>query len=246
MRPGNQVFLIATHQLDDRVLKMYRDIRSSMSGFGETVILYHSNDLKYLEIADYKMHIFSDDILVDLKYQAIKDTLVPGSNHFSLLDYYLKNLSYTYYWYIEYDVAFNGKWDTFFKEFSEIEADFITSQIEIYKNRPLWYWWNTLQHPHKAIAPDDRICSFNPLYRISSRALSYINEALLSGWRGHHEVLLPSLLSQGGFSIMDFGGRGRFVPPRFYNKFYSWATFRWRPVFEKAGLLHNKLYHPVK
>jgi hypothetical protein len=88
--------------------------------------------------------------------------------------------------------------------------------------------------------------SFNPIYRISHSALSFIHKSLLNQWCGHHEVLLPTLLYHNHYSMMDFGGRGQFIPSGFKNKFYTSDTLRWRPVFEKAGDKKNKLYHPVK
>jgi hypothetical protein len=38
-----------------------------------------------------------------------------------------------------------------------------------------------LQHPSKWIPHEERVSSFNPLYRMSSEALSFIHEALLDG-----------------------------------------------------------------
>lgn len=240
-------FLLATQNISERVIKNYSDIQTATCTLGETFILYHKkhNDLPaYLK--GVNNHIFTDSILFDLNYIPLQNTLIPGSNHFSLLDFFLRNPDFEYYWYIEYDVVFNGKWERFFKEVCHFDIDFISSYLALYKSKPLWHWWDTLQHPNKSIPLDNRISSFNPIYRISFQALSFIHDALLNKWSGHHEVLLPTLIYNNKFKVMDFGGTGTFVPPGNYERFYTQETFRWRPSFEKIGSRSDKLYHPVK
>ena len=114
-----------------------------------------------------------------------------------------------------------------------------------------------MAHPYFVIPQEQRLRSFNPIYRISRNALELLHKALLSKWCGHHEVLIPTLLYESVLSIHDFGGKGEFVPEGFENRFYmgnspnkkgilSDGTMRWRPVFQEVGELKNKLYHPIK
>ena len=242
-----QVFLLATDILSENIFDMYRKLQQATSQFGDVWILLHQKDDSLpIQPENVNIHTFTDSILHDLNYTPITKSLIPGSNHFSLLHYFLNNPPFDFYWYIENDAVFNGDWQFFFNAFSELKADMISSQIELYKNKPIWYWWHTLQHPTKNVPVEDRLCSFNPVYRLSFTALSFIHEALLDNWSGHHEVVLPTLLHNNNFTIMDFGGKGYFAPPGFKNRFYSWETFRWRPVFKTVGILKNKLYHPVK
>ncbi|MEP6508442.1 MAG: hypothetical protein ABJC63_09475 [Gemmatimonadales bacterium] len=39
----------------------------------------------------------------------------------------------------------------------------------------------------------------NPIYGVSHEALEFVHAALIDGWRGYAEVVLPTLLSEGGF-----------------------------------------------
>ena len=98
---------------------------------------------------------------------------------------------------------------------------------------------------------------FMVVYRISNRALFLIHNAQQDGWRGHPEVLIPTLLYNRGYSLLDFGGDGDFTPPGLRNKTYTshglkngllnpFCTMCWRPSRDKAGLRRNKLYHPIK
>lgn len=246
MQSPTHAFLIATHQLNRNVQQLYETVLKATPGMGATCILYHEKNEKPLPQSKYSIHTFTDAILTDLHYTPIASTLIPGSNHFSLLQYYLQHPQYDYYWYIENDVQFTGDWAGFFNAFRDYPSAMATTQIERYADNPSWPWWHTLHHPINKLPQEQQLKSFNPVYRLSNNALQFIHQALLNDWRGHHEVLLPSLLYNNNFSLMDFGGTGRFVPPGFRNQFYTWQTFRWRPIFKTAGTQHNKLYHPVK
>ncbi|MES2006380.1 MAG: hypothetical protein V4450_17815 [Bacteroidota bacterium] len=162
------------------------------------------------------------------------------------MDFFSKHGEYGYYWYIEYDVFFTGDWKIFLDFFKDVNKDFLSCDIRLYENTSTWPWWQTLKHPEKKIALANRLRSFNPIYRLSAAALFFIQQQLYNKWSGHHEVLLPTLLYHNNFSLSDFGGDGEFVDKGAENKFYSKETFRWRPAFNKAGGLKNKLYHPVK
>ncbi len=253
-----QVYLLLTNKTSIQLIDKYKVLYNSNYKQGDTVILYHLDKSKPLTSAEeVNTFTFTDELLTALNYFPLGFTLVPGSNHFPLLKFYLSHPNYDYYWCIEEDVDFSGNWRDFFEAFSSVEDDFISSHIRRYQDEPEWPWWPALAHPYFVIPQEQRIRSFNHIYRISRRALEMLHKALLSKWCGHHEVLIPTLLYEGGLSVSDFGGKGEFVPEGFENRFYventpnpkgilSDGTMRWRPVFEKTGDKENKLYHPVK
>ncbi len=201
-------------------------------------------------------YCFSLKSLLSLGYPTISNNIIPGHAHFPLFQFFLDRPDYQYYWMIEYDMRFSGEWRLFFESFSKKDADFLSSHIRHYEDDPDWRWWE-LKHPRESIPLQKRIGSFNPIYRISHSALSFLHEGFKSGWRGHHEVALPTLLHHNGFSLMDICGRGKYAIPGIYNKFYSGSgpdcrgslsggSLRYRPVFWRYGREKNKLYHPVK
>jgi len=127
----------------------------------------------------------------------------------------MDNLHYDYFWMIEDDVCFSGSWDTLFKAYQDDTSDFISTGVYKFEEKPDWYWWFSLKTNNLQIHEKSRIKSFNPIYRLSKRALELINRSLKNGWSGHHEVLIPTLLYNNGFSITDMGGGGSFAPLRF-------------------------------
>lgn len=187
----------------------------------------------------------------------IGDSLTPGNNHFPVIDFHRLHSGYTHYWIVEYDVRFTGAWSSFFNHFENNTADLLSAAITRHADAPEFVFWNSLSHPSKNIAASKQIRSFNPIYRISREALNFIDAAHREGWSGHHEVLLPTLLCENGFTIEDFGGEGAFVPEGRENTFYTSedlnkfgipdkGTHRYQPRFWKAGSQPNKIYHPVK
>jgi hypothetical protein len=240
------------------VIQGYQTIYEATSHIGESFVLYHQKEKELPEELQKLNHFtFTDAIITQYNYIPLGFNLIPGNNHFPLLDFAVKHPTYDYYWCVEDDVRFSGNWTYFFEAFSHVNADFISSHIRTVKEEPQWHWWHALANPYKFIPFEKRIRSFNPIYRISKTALTFIYHALQEHWCGHHEVLFPTLLKEKGFEIMDFGGKGQFVPPEFENKFYianspnsrgmlTDGTMRWRPSFGIVGEEKNKLYHPVK
>ena len=117
-----------------------------------------------------------------------------------------------------------------------------------------WDHWDSIQLES---FPDivKMIRGFFPVYRISRRALEYLDACYLLGSAGHMEGLMPTLLYNGGFQIEDIGGEGPFVAEGCTNRFYtncptttrlSPGTLVYRPVLRQAGKAPNKLWHPVK
>jgi hypothetical protein len=198
--------------------------------------------------------------LNELGYSPIEETIIPGSNHFPVLQFYKDNPGYEHYWNIEYDVYFNGDWNIFFEEFETVNADFISSHIEPFNRRPMWYWWNTLALKTVSVDGINLLKSFNPVYRISNSALNFLDAFLSKGNSGHHEVLIPTILNHHGFSLLDMGGCGDFTADFLLNRYYrssitmddyySISTMRYRPMFTRTEIEKrmedNKLYHPVK
>lgn len=207
--------------------------------------LYHKQeDILPKEIKSTNHYVFTSDILHELGYTPLQENLLPGSNHFPLLKFYLDNLEYDYYWMIEDDVIFTGNWKYFFNTFANDSIDFISTNIKKYTKFSQWYWWNSLVTGKEEISDTSKIRSFNPIYRLSNRALACINEALRKKWSGHHEVLIPTLLYHRGYTIADIGGKGPFVVKGKENKFYNEETLSYLPL--ELGNRPNTIYHPIK
>jgi len=257
------IAIIVTHTVNKVLLERYFRLRNAFSAYGDVVILLNKEEddkPKVLHLPeDVNCITFTVDDLNALQYEPLCETIIPGSNHFALLWFYLSHPAYRYYWNIEYDVEFTGNWNLIFEAFSTVEADFISTHIEWNKDHPYWYWWDTYQGVTLEIPVNQRIRSFNPIYRISPKALAFLDTFLKAGNSGHHEVLIPTALYHSGFKILDFGGKGEFILPEYEEQFYciplektetvvAGSTMRHLPEFTDIASYHldNKLFHPVK
>jgi hypothetical protein len=201
--------------------------------------------------------VFEEKTLFRLPYPKLEGHPLVNHPHFPVLEFFLTHRDYDKYWVIEYDVRYTARWESLLSSFQSFNHDLITSHIRRFAQEPRWVWWDTLNHPTKAIARDKYLRSFNVIYRISNRALEFIHQAQLDGWRGYPEVSFPTLLLNGGFRLLDFGGNSEFTLPEYKNRVYTsrgsrggrlsiFGTMRYRPSKARAGIRKNKIYHPVK
>jgi hypothetical protein len=246
----SEEILFLTHKKSSAILEAIEKLRNESNGRKVTV-LSHSVEFN---VPGTDTNLFDDRVLTDLGFPVIGNSIVPGHAHFPVFRYIsrARNRAASY-WIIEYDVRFTGDWGYLLDHFSDSDAGLITSHIRRHAEEPDWPWWD-LHHPEKEIPPAERIRSFNPIYRISSDAVDYLAKAFKSGWKGHNEVILPTLLKNGGFTITDMGGNGDYAESK--NRFYTsisdkngkllTGTFRHKPPMNRAGYRQNFLYHPVK
>ena len=202
-------------------------------------------------------HLFDEESVFRLPYPRLPGRGLMDHIHFPVLDFYLSHRGYEAYWIVEYDVRYTGEWESFLHSFGSLDHDLITSHIRRFAQEPRWPWWGSLHHPTQIVPQDQYVRSFNVIYRVSNRALEFLHQAQLDGWRGHPEVSFPTLLSNNGFSLLDFGGSGEFSPPQNKNRVYTsrgsasgylsmFGTLRFRPARSKPGGNPDMLYHPVK
>ena len=260
MKVQQSVILFTTHLLDEYIIAQYRKLRSETVDLGLRAILLAQEDTINREDVpdDIDCYWFSVESLNELDYEPIEETIVPGSNHFATLQFYKAHPDYAYYWTVEFDVCFSGNWQTFFEAFEDVETDFLSTHIQRIDENRSWPWWHSLYPTSDLTVPrTEYIKSFNPIYRLSNAAIAKLDELLTAGHRGHHELLVPTLLAHFGFSLGDFGGTGSFVLPAFEERFYtgnhpldSWyqeSTMRYRPLLKVEDMqILNKIYHPIK
>jgi hypothetical protein len=255
---NRSVFLLLTDKDSAISREAFVSIRSGITDSDKAYILFHQKKPEAPAVLGSEpLFMFTYDSLGKLGYIPVARDILPGSNHFPVLQFFLNFPDFQYYWVIEDDVRFNGDWEHLFGYFDSYDHDFISSHFRRFEHEPKWLWWEWLCHPKTDIPIGERIRSFNPIYRISGKALRYLHTALSDNWIGHHEVLIPSLLYHHGFKVLDFGGEGEFVAKGNNNLFYTSAisdldgqlregTMRYRPVWENPGSEFNKIYHPVK
>ena len=157
--------------------------------------------------------------------------------------FYQKYNDYDYYWLVEDDVRFTGSWQYLFDTFANDSSDFISSYLQYQEEERDWYWWDSLESPDY-IGQIRKIKSLNSVCRLSKKALHIIAKSLNNGWKGHHEVLIPTLIYNQGLTLEDFGGEGLFVHIENKGRFYDNSTMGIKPVFPTDK--KNYFFHPVK
>jgi hypothetical protein len=257
MERREQVCLFLCHSAAPRLIREYANIQRGIAGIGNSFFLYHGKRNEIPPgLSGRELYLFSSESLSKLNYPTIAQSFFPGHVGVPVLQFFRDNPSFDYYWTIEYDVRFSGDWHFFFDFLKDAKQDFLTCHIRAHAEEPDWPYWS-LDHPRKSIPLSERLRSFNPIYRVSNRALSFLDQSLRDGWCGHNEVVWPTLLHHHGFKLMDIGGKGRFTPSEMEDNFYTESepnsgglldcgTMRFRPSFWRVGRDKNKLYHPIK
>lgn len=253
---GNVVLLL-THIYNERIREKFMRLRNELDSSDYDVVLLVNTDYsEYGMCRGVKHYVCGVERLNALGYTPISDTVVPGSSHYPLLAFYLDNKQYDYYWCIEYDVEFTGKWNVLMDAFREDESDYIASHIERFNASVNgdWTWWR--RNNNVGYSLDDCVKSFHPIYRCSKAALSYLDEYQRKGVSAHSEVMMATALYNAGYAVEDFGGDGEFVRQGNINRFYCGdgsvhgGTLRYRPLYSKDELacsaLSDMLYHPLK
>jgi hypothetical protein len=171
----------------------------------------------------------------------------------ALLSFRQLKPEYDYYWILEYDVEFSGRWSEFFSAFSGNTSDLICSSAYRYETNPAWDWWRSVKWPGDT--RPDLVHGFFPLARLSGQAIDAIIEAGRSGVDGFYEAIWPTVVNHRGMSIEDFGGDGEFVRASNVNRWYTSTlanhtlapgSFVARPIRFRPGWKPNQLWHPVK
>jgi hypothetical protein len=160
---------------------------------------------------------------------------------------------YDYYWIMEYDVEFSGRWSELFNAFADNTSDLLCTSMHRPETNPNWGWWKSLVWPREP--KPQPIRGFFPFARLSAQAIDTIIESGRNGVDGFYEVVWPTVIHDRGLVIEDIGGDGPFVRPANVNRWYtstltndtlSPGTFVWKPVSFRHGQKPNTLWHPVK
>lgn len=148
----------------------------------------------------------------------------------------LRHSDYDYVWVIEHDVYFKGDWSYLFDFFADKDDDFIPAQINPYSLE----FWHAHQHNFKEDIPlSEFLVSFNPIMRLSRKALDTLDESYQKGSSGFYEIFPATLFNHLGMKQYDICSYGFADRQRF-----TYIKNRSLP----AGLMtvDNYLYHPVK
>jgi hypothetical protein len=259
--------LIMTHFLDQFIVDKFNRIRNEVPSGYDVFLLIHveSNEPicpRELEAYKDKIYFYTTQEILKLPYPARcnpKEWIDNRSFQVDLLlaCFHKNNPGYDYYWGIEYDVHYEGRWEVFFERFERSAADLLGTMMGSAIKAP--HVTNLLPpfHDHSGKRPDlnEVVVGFFPLYRLSKRLLDGIHIEYKRGWNGHYEVTWGTIAKRYGYEIEDFGGSGPYTKPHNKHVFYfanmnRWdknpGTFVFRPKISRIRKKENTLWHPVK
>ena len=187
-----------------------------------------------------------------------EDWQMAGNLDLVFLEFVRRHPSYTHYWFVEYDVHWEGRWSVFFEHFRNTGADVLAATVQQIDEVP--HKLDTEAYPRMVVPEGMRwdrsrvIKAFLPICRLSRRALEALDAAYRTGLGGHYEFNVPTVPAQHEMCIEDFGGNGRYVKPENVDRFYfargssyshSPGNFVFRPP-QRVLARRNTLWHPVK
>ncbi|MFT8247089.1 hypothetical protein [Roseomonas sp. BN140053] len=188
----------------------------------------------------------------------VADWEMAGNLDLVFLELARRRPEYDRYWFVEYDVHWEGRWSVFFEHFRQSEADVlattITSLADVPYKRTILSYPKLMTPAELNWTPGNLLKGFLPICRLSRRALQALHEAYQAGLGGHYEITVPSIAAQKGMCVEDIGGHGSYVRPENRNRFYfaqaktyshSPGSFVFRPA-QKVLPYRNTLWHPVK
>lgn len=252
--------IIVTHIVSRAFFNKCLCIQKAYRKYGTVFILLDNSVKLPIEYQTcFNIVRFDWESLMSMGYKPIRNSMIPGSNHFITMWFQLNNPGYRFYWSMEYDVVYTGKWSEFFKQAYTLGGDFQACHIRNFHENPNWFWWDAMHIPDsldvRLTDKENRVRSFNPIYRISDEALYCLHKYFKSGLSGHHELVIPSILKINGFELVDFGGTGSYVRRGYEEKFYisqnrngTLGSMSHLP-FKNESLaitIPNKLVHPIK
>jgi len=236
-----KVILFLTHLFNQEVLERFELIETP-PGFDKFILLdATSGDAP----CHPKLHPFRFADFLRAGYRPLAPYIVPGSPHFPVIEFLAAHAQYSHAWCIEYDAMFRGRWTTFFSA-HDSNADLISAYVSKPQSEPLWLWWKTIKGP-VSLAEGDLLRSFNPVYRLSSRAAAVLRSEYKAGWVGHFEVTMATLLKLRGMQVEDFGNGGEYCRECNRNRWYDHRTYS-HAAFPMERLLNvtDQLVHPIK
>ena len=261
--PSRRLVAVVSHVLNGPVRGVYERI-ARQAPLDHDVRFILSTDDPHADLAGVPEHrvdrISRRDIL-GFGYPAKCDETdwdMAGNLDLVFLEFRRRHPDRDVYWFIEYDVHWEGAWTVFFEHFRNSTADVLAATVFPVQDHPSKYKIGS--YPAQVVPagmawdPAKIIKAFLPACRISARALDALGAAYAAGLGGHYEINVPSVPSQLGMVLEDFGGQGRFVRPENRNRFYfargdnyshSPGTFVFRPA-QKPLRRANTLWHPVK
>ena len=284
---NNAVLYLCNHlteELIGRYLQIKKDIESNNSNYkvyltydtsndNSTALVkrlydaYEENTLDDIKKSDFyeKLNIYEFNVeelrhMYGMCFYSTNDPFEYGLFNTNLVvQKFMKdhNYEFDYCWLIEYDVILNNKpWNDLIWDFdTNSNSDFISSHVRKLSVE----WFNTLIRRTAYKGSNYKLQSFNPIYRLSSKAVKVLNDWYMNpSNNGFYEITIVNIINDNDMSIEDFGGTGEYVKKENIEKWYiqgigincgSIHYNAWPKDMintNQSKIFDGKLIHPIK
>ncbi|MEJ6022738.1 DUF3405 domain-containing protein [Ramlibacter sp. PS4R-6] len=256
------VFL--THIWDEVLARRFERLRRESAAHADCFLVLQEDDpevvarwkaqLESIGAADALFTFNALELPRQLGFRYFGSERIMGNAHFPLLSFLRSHPGYAYFWQVEGDVEYRGRWGEFFEAYRETDAVLLAAHFHRFQDWPDWFWWPSLTPPADVQLPRENMYkAFMAVVRFSRAALESVERAHRQGWLGHFEAIVPTILLMEGRRLEDLNVRktcyvGAFQDPVALLPLQS--TVRCRPYVSLQEFAHRGqgplLFHPVK
>jgi len=268
-RKSDKALIFQTHVLDKFIISQFEKIYNQVGDQYDIFVMTDASRIKFpcrfgriVENTPSVPIIYVDYTELYRKYYITKKmqrrTVMYHSEHLPFVEFAKHLPDYAGFWRVEYDVHYEGDWSDILEDLSGRGDDLITASLLDHPDcRHYWNHWFKARTPVKV---EDLVRAHHALMYMSTELCLNIGE--LSGddpnqYRGHYEVLVPSIAAHNAYSISDIGGYSKYTPKDRWGKYYqnlvgiglgckSLSTFSAFGNFFDTEKVEGTLYHPVK
>lgn len=196
------------HQLDEFTLRNYKAYKNALLGICDVYFVGHLKQYKRVDVPESPVLLTDRDIFENIQQKKTQGyNLTPGNCDLKTLAAYHELPDYDIYLSVEYDVLCTALVELTFKKIINLieGVDFAASYISpIAEANNDWVWWDSIKPPQGVSLPKASIRNaFLPLSAYSNKFLKIYQSAIIDGWVGHAEVLIPTIASINKLNVFD-------------------------------------------
>lgn len=246
----SNVILFTTHFIDDNVIDHLNILKEQIKD-ADIYVLFNDTENK-CTLENENIYYFNSDVVAKHGFvmhyyypyfpKNVNKEFYKNNFEYGLFCFYKDHPNYNNYWVIEYDVIYTGNWNDLILKYER--NDFVSSNILTYDQCKTWHMWENDQLTHyQTIIPKVKIKSFNPIFKISRKALKDLILLNHKGNYGFYEIYFPSVLNQLGYKLKQFD---ELIGNDQDNPYSSMAYIENDDNKFLNGDFKNLLIHPVK
>jgi hypothetical protein len=261
--------LFLTHRWDGRLARHFEKLRREAGAVMPVYLVFHQSRENVIPAGLVPDLIVNDEIIRERFPRRYADFAAnPPHSIYNNLDLIWltafldpKLAAFDRLWWLENDVDYSGNWGGLFAATLAYPEDLIATFLRWRREEPRWMWLDEIVDPLNS--PSDQLMGFFPASRFSRRAITAVCDAYANPvWRGHFELLIPTVVHRAGLSLAELGGWGTFTPPERRGRHYQgdfttgvngFYTFGAGPAMQhyyaesRLGFWSDdRLHHPVK